>query len=115
VTVDLGTVRVTAGDGKTIRIVLQEMDYSSSTFRAQARKRAADDEKLVDFSVAKTLEGSNTVLTLHLTGDSAFGQRDGQTRKLGRAAECDVQETPASGDPYTSFKFKIKVDQDVTR
>jgi hypothetical protein len=114
---DLGTIDVVAGDWCNIQLLLQGMDRSSSTFRAHVRKRAADPplDKLAEFTASVRLQGSDTSILLQLTGDSAAGQADGETRKLGRSAVFDVEEDPLIGQIRTIASGKINVIQDVTR
>jgi hypothetical protein len=111
-----GPLQIYAGDPKTIIVKIQGQNRSAHTFTASLRRRRKDLVPLVDFSVTTAFDGSDTVITCYLTGDSAPGAEDGETRLVATTAYGDIQEWDEAGAALdTIAEFEVEKNEDVTR
>lgn len=115
--VDLGTVSFYGGNPATLKLVFEDVDYTSKTFRSQIRSAPASTDVLDEWAVTKALVDTDTVVTMYLAGDPAIGNNTGQTRKLIGRSVFDVERIDtATGVPEeTMATGTLAISQDVTR
>jgi len=68
-----------------------------------------------EFVVTKSFTDGDTVVQLHLNGDSAIGALDGPTRKLPKTCRADVQQWNVDGAAETIAGFNLARVEDVSR
>lgn len=111
---EVGTIKYLVGDALAIAFYFPGRDLTGKTFVAHIRENA-NDETFVPFTIDCYLDGTTTWLILSLTGDSAIGAKDGQTRDIPLNAIWDIQVFQGSSPEATMFRGTLEGTPDVTR
>lgn len=114
--IDFGTWQLIAGDPHTSYVIFEGVDHTDKTFVSHIRN-SAGGTFLLEWDITTTLEGEDTQVMMYLSGDTALGAEDGDTRKVGSSAVFDVQMVDTATEiPELTIGFgRLTVRQDITR
>jgi hypothetical protein len=109
-------VKFVAGDALTIKFFWIGLDLSDYTFVSHIR-RTVNDTEFTPFTITCYYDQptNTTWLILSLTGDTAVGAMDGETRDIPLEAVYDVEGSLSGQKSPTFFSGTLDGRMDVTR